>query len=428
VDFHQFVCSVNNYYNNVNVSTFIANRIAFNQQKSFSRFIIRLAITATVISVAVMIITLSFVNGFQETVSGKVFSFWGHIRLGYRQPMKASIAEEEPIRADTNIVRNIKKIPSVTAIHPFATRNAILKTTDEMEGILLKGLDITYDSAHMQRFMQPGSRWIHYNDSSYSRDIVISKYTATQLKLKVNDRILIYFIKPDGTLRPDKLTIAGIYKTGIEEYDKHFAIGDIQLIRQLNGWNIDQIGGYEIFLDDYRKMDKASRQIFENENLPAVWETNTIREIYPNIFDWLDIQDVNQNILISIMTIIALINLITCLIILVLERLRMVGVLKALGATNWTVQKIFLNHSALITLIGIIIGTLLALGLLWLQETTHFVKLPEEAYYMDTANVKIVWWQVIMVITGTLVVSFLVLLIPSLIVRRIQPIRAIRFS
>jgi len=412
----------------VNISTFIANRIAFNQQKSFSRFIIRLAITATVISVAVMIITLSFVNGFQETVSGKVFSFWGHIRLGYRQPMKASIAEEEPIRADTAIVSSIKKNPLVRTIHPFATRNAILKTTDEMEGILLKGLDITYDSAHMQGFMQEGSRWIHYNDSTYSRDIIISKYTATQLKLKVNDRILIYFIKPDGTLRPDKLTISGIYKTGIEEYDKHFAIGDIQLIRQLNGWNADQIGGYEIFLYDYKKMDQASIEIFNSYNLPAVWETQTIKEIYPNIFDWLDIQDVNQNILISIMTIIALINLITCLIILVLERLRMVGVLKALGATNWTVQKIFLNHSTLITLAGIIIGSILGLGLLWLQQTTHFVKLPEEAYYMNTANVKIIWWQVLLVIGGTLVISFLVLLIPSFIVRRIQPIRAIRFS
>ena len=412
----------------VNLSTFIARRIAFNQQKSFSRFIIRLSVAATVISVAVMIITLSFVNGFQETVSNKVFSFWGHVRMGLRQPAKASIAEEEPVQANDSLVRMVKTVNGVRSVHPFATKNAILKTSDEMEGVLMKGLDRTYDTAHMKGFMQEGSSWIRFNDSSYSRDIIISTFTAKQLNLKINDRIFIYFIKPDGRLRPDRLTVSGIYKTGIEEYDKFFAIGDLQLIRHLNNWSPDQIGGYEIFLDNYEGMDQASNDIFELNNFPALWETNTTREIYPNIFDWLDIQDTNQNILLTIMTSIAIINLITCLIILVLERLRMIGILKAVGASNWTVQKIFLNYSAIITLTGIIVGTLFALGILWLQQATGFISLPEDAYYMDKAAVKIVWWQVFAVIGGTLLISIFILLIPSLIVRRIQPIRAIRFS
>jgi lipoprotein-releasing system permease protein len=411
----------------VNISAFIARRIAFNQQKSFSRFIIRLSIAATVISVAVMIITLSFVNGFQETVSQKVFSFWGHVRVGYRQPMKAAIAEEEPIQKNEEVVREVRSRSEVVSIHPFATRYAILKTTEEMEGVLVKGLDNSYDSAHLHQFMEEG-RWIRFNDSTYSREIVISTYTAKQINLKLNDRVLIYFIRPDGTMRPDKLTIVGMYKTGIEEYDKTFAIGDLRLIQRLNSWNPEQIGGYEIFLKDYEQMDVLSRDVFESSTFPALWETKTIREIYPNIFDWLDIQDTNQNILITIMTIIAVINLITCLIILVLERLRMIGILKALGATNWTVQRIFINHSVLITLSGIALGTILALGLLWLQQATGFVRLQEEAYYMRTATVKIVWWQVLAVVGGTLLVSFLVLLIPSFIVRRIQPIKAIRFS
>lgn len=410
----------------MNISSFIARRIAFNQQKSFSRFIIRLSITATVISVAVMIITLSFVNGFQETVSNKVFSFWGHIRVGFRQPMKANIAEEEPILSNDSLVRSVKQIRQVKSIHPFATKYAILKGTEEIEGVLVKGLDTLYDSTHMKSFMQEG-RWMQFNDSTYSREIVISTFTARQLSLKLNDRVLIYFIRPDGRLRPDRLTIVGIFKTGIEEYDKTYAIGDLKLIRRLNNWEEDEIGGYEIFLNDYEQMNTVSEQIFNQENFPQLWDTKTIQEVYPNIFDWLNIQDTNQGILITIMTIIAIINLITCLIILVLERLRMVGVLKALGATNWTVQKIFLNHSALITLTGIFIGTALGLGLLWLQQTTGFIHLPEDAYYMDKAEVKIIWWQVLLVIAGTLVVSVLVLLIPSFIVRRIQPIRAIRF-
>lgn len=412
----------------MNLSSFIARRIAFNQQKSFSRFIIRLSIAATIISVAVMIVTLSFVNGFQDTVSQKVFSFWGHIRVGYRQPMKANIAEEEPIEANDSLVRNIKAIPQVQSVHPFATKYAILKTADEMEGVLLKGLDSNYNFEHLKSFLQPGGRWVRFNDSSYSREIVVSTYTANQLHLKLNDRILIYFVRPDGSLRPDRLTIVGIYKTSIEEYDKTFAIGDIKLIRRLNGWKPDEIGGYEIFLKNYKQMDLVSNAIFGGDQIPPTWETKTVKEIYPNIFDWLQVINTNSTVLISIMIIIAIINLITCLIILVLERLRMIGVLKALGATNWTVQKIFLHHSVIITIVGIIGGTLFALGLLWLQQTTGFVRLPEDAYYMDRASVKILWWQVVAVGIGTLVVSLLVLLIPSFIVRRVQPIKAIRFN
>lgn len=411
----------------MNLSSFIARRIAFNQQKSFSRFIIRLSIAATTISVMAMIITLSFLNGFQETVSNKVFSFWGHIRVGYRQPMKSSIAEEEPIRANDTLVKNIRQINGVTSVHPFATKNAILKTTDALEGVLVKGLDKTYDTAHMRSFMKEG-RWIQFNDSSYSREIIISTYTARQLNLKLKDRILIYLVKPDGSLRPDKLTIVGIYKTGIDEYDSHFSICDLRLIRHLNNWAEDEIGGYEVFLNDYKKMDKVSDQIFERADFPELWNTETIQQIYPNIFDWLNVISTNSTVLLYITTVIALINLITCLIILVLERLRMIGILKALGASNWTVQKIFLHQSAFITITGIVIGLVISLGLLFLQQATGLIHLPEDAYYIDKAEVRIDWLQVLLVTAGTLIVSILILLIPSFIVRRIQPIRAIRFS
>ena len=373
-----------------------------------------------------MIVTLSFVNGFQETVSQKVFSFWGHLRIQYRQPMKANIAEELPVEKNDSLVQAVKLMPQVKSIHPFATKYAILKTTDEMEGVLLKGLDNTYDFKNLSGFLKQG-RWVQFPDSSYSREIAISSYTASQLKLKVNDRILIYFVRPDGSMRPDKLTIVGIYKTGIEEYDKTFAIGDIRLIQRLNSWEDFEIGGYELFLHDYERMNEVSDAIYYNDLFPRLWETQTVKEIYPNIFDWLQIQNTNQGILITIMVIIAIINLITCLIILVLERLRMIGILKALGASNWGVQRIFLSHSALITFTGIIIGTLFALGLLYLQIHTGFIRLQEEAYYMDVAAVKIKWWQVAIVCIGTLVVSFLVLLIPSFIVRKIQPVKAIRF-
>ncbi len=426
---------------NLKVAGFIANRIAFNQskgpggQKSFSRFIIRLSIVATVISVAVMIVTISLANGFQQTVSQKVFSFWGHIRVQERQPDKSIIAEETPIIKNDTLAINIGKDPQVESIHPFATKYAILKTKEEIEGVMVKGFDRTYNPVHLQQYIKQG-RFIQFNDSTYSREIMISAYTAEQLKLKVNDKILIYFIRPDKNetgeqgmpnVRPDKLTVAGIYKTGIEEYDKTFAIGDIKLIQRLNDWKEDEIGGYEIFLKDYKKIDESVKSIYEMDNFPITWNTISVKNISPNIFDWLNMQDVTRNVLIGFMIIVAVINLITCLIILVLERIRMIGILKSLGATDWTVQKIFLRHSVLITVTGIIIGAVVALGLLWLQQATGFIKLKEEAYYMSTAAVEIVWWQVAAICLGTLFVCFLVLTIPTLLVKKIQPVKAIQF-
>lgn len=408
------------------VAGFIANRIAFNQQKSFSRFIIRLSTAATVISVMVMIVTLAFANGFQETVSQKIFSFWGHIRIQEKQPDKAIITEETPIIKNDSLMAIIAKNPEVQSIYPFATKYAILKTKDEIEGVLLKGFDSTYDFKHLKGFIQAG-RPIRFNDSTYSREIMLSSNTADRLMLKVNDKILIYFIRPDGSIRPDKLTITGIYKTGIEEYDKTFAIGDLKLIQRLNDWQKDEIGGYELFLNDYKKIDKVVDEIYNLDKFPLTWNTVSVRNISPNIFDWLNMQDVTRNVLIGFMILVAVINLITCLIILVLERIRMVGILKSLGATDWTVQKIFLRHSAIITITGIVFGLLLALGLLWLQQATGFIRLPEDAYYMDKAAVKIIWWQVGAICIGTLIVCFLVMMIPSLLVRKIQPVKAIQF-
>jgi lipoprotein-releasing system permease protein len=411
----------------LNIAGFIANRIAFNRQKSFSRFIIRLSVTATAISVAVMIVTLAFVNGFQQTVSNKIFSFWGHIRVQDKQPERSQIAEQSPIIKNDTVVTAIKKNPAVKSIHAFATKYAVLKTKDEMHGVLIKGLGDDYDSKQFTSFMKQG-RWINYDDTAYSKEIIISVYAANLLKLKLNDTILTYFIQDDATSRVRKLQVVGIFKTGIEDYDKTFAISDIRLIQRLaNGWTKKNIGGYEVFLNDYRQMDKVKNELYEMAVFPQKWDTKGINESYQNIFDWLNMQDTTRNVLLGLMTFVAVINLITCLIILVLERIRMIGVLKALGATDLTVQKIFLQHSSLITITGIVIGLFFGLGICWLQQATGFIKLDEDAYYMSTAAVQIIWWQVALVCIATLLVSFLVLTIPSLIVRKVQPVKAIQF-
>ena len=409
----------------MNLSGFIARRIAFNQQKSFSRFIIRLATAATVLSVAVMIVTFAITNGFQYTISQKIFSFWGHIRVQHFEPGKVATAEEQAIEKNDTVLQTIKSTKGIQSVNAFATKSAILKTSETIEGVLFKGIEKDDDLKRMQQFMKEG-RWIRFPDSGYSNEIVLSGYTAKQLQLKVNDAVLIYFIQPDGSSpRARRLTVTGIYKTGIEEYDRIIAIGDIRLIQRLNNWKPSQIGGYEIFVDDYRKMDTINNQIFYH--LPVNWNSQTISEINPNIFDWLKLQDKTIIMVLVIMTIVAILNLITCLIILLLERTRMIGVLKALGSPNITIQKIFLYQGAMITVTGIVIGNVLALLLCWFQQHYGFITLPEEMYYISKAEIRLEWWHVVFVDVLTFVICLSILMIPTLIIRRIQPVKAIQF-
>ncbi|HTE24019.1 ABC transporter permease [Flavitalea sp.] len=408
----------------MNIASFIANRIAFNNQKSFSRFVIRLSIVATVISVMVMIVTLSFASGFQQTISQKIFSFWGHIRVHNYEMARVSIAEETPVLKNDSVAQLVKKYPEIKSVQVFATKTAIVKTSESIEMVLFKGVDKNYDFSNLSKFKVAG-RWINFSDTSYGKEINLSEYTAKQLGLKLNDQVLIFFLQPDGNHRTRKLTVVGLYKTGIEEYDKLIAIGDLRLVQRLNDWDENHIGGYEIFLKDFKDMDRVSESIIND--IPIGLKSSTIRELYPSIFDWLSLQNYTIIIVLVIMVAIAILNLITCLLILVLERTRMVGVLKAIGAENFTIQKIFLYHGAIITIVGLFFGNLLGLLICWLQMRFGFIKLPEEAYYISEAAVNIVWWQIAVVNIVTFVVCFLVLLIPTIIVRRIQPVRAIQF-
>lgn len=387
---------------------------------------VRLSIAATIISVMIMIVTLAFASGFQKTISDKIFSFWGHIRIHNYEAARVAIAEETPITRNDSVTRLVRTEPAVRKVQAYATRNAILKTSESIEGVLFKGVERDYDFDNLRQFLVAG-RWVQFNDTAYSQEINLSQTMADELKLHVNDKVLIYFVQGGGgSPRPRKLTVAGIFKTGIEEYDKLIALGDLRLIQRLNNWKPSEIGGYEVLLKDFREMDRVSEEILYK--VPMDLRSSTIREIFPNIFDWLALQNKTIYIILIIMVVIATLNLVTCLLILVLERTRMVGVLKAVGAGNGTIQRIFLTQGSIICAVGLAGGNIFGLLACWLQQRYGFIKLPEEAYYISQAAVDVVWWEVIAVNVFTFVICFLVLMIPTLIIRKIRPVTAIRFN
>ena len=371
-----------------------------------------------------MVMTLGFVAGFQEAVSNKVFSFWGHIRIQSQSGGEALTGEESPITYSDSMTAAIKSNNLVLHADPYASKSAMLKSPESIEGVLLKGVLPTYSKTKVMPFIKRGS-FLHFDTASPS--ILISSYTAKQLQVDTGSRVFLYFISEQSeTPRVRPVRVAGIYATGIEEYDKSFVFTELSLIGSINKWQNNQAGGYEVTLKDPQKDEEVSQMLMDE--IPVSWYATPVRMMLPSIFDWLQLQNTNRKLIIIVMCIVAIVNLISCLLIMVLERTKMVGLLKALGATNSQLQKIFWRQGLIITITGVLSGTIIGLILSFLQLQFGIIKLDETAYYLSIAPIKIIWWQVLLIQAGTFAVAFVILFIPSLLVRTIRPVTALRFD
>ncbi len=431
----------------MNTELFIARKVAGSGQKSFSRLIIRIAVVAVALSVAVMIVSSSLISGFKKEIGGKVFGFWGHIHISDANISSAflelnPIARTQPFYPHLDTVRRVSFIEyisflgysfereavshgGVRHIQAFALKPGIIKSRNEIEGIILKGVGQDFDWTFMERYLVEGDR-IDLLDTLPSPEIIISRQTADRLRVGVGDRFIVHFVEKGEQLKR-RFTVKGIYKTGLEEYDKVFALVDIRQVQQLLGWSEEQVGGFEVFLDDLRDLAPVADYVYY-EQIPNELYAETIREKLPEIFEWLDLQDINEVVILAMMVIVALINMITALLILILERTNMIGTLKALGAGDWSIRKIFLYYAAYIVILGLFWGNLIGIGLCLLQKRFHFIQLDEANYYLSQAPVDIQLWTVLGLNFGTLFVTLAFLIIPSYLVARISPVKAIRFQ
>ncbi|GAB2693423.1 FtsX-like permease family protein [Mucilaginibacter koreensis] len=401
-------------------SSFVAGRITFQSKRTFSKLIVRIAIIGIMLGLGVMILSVAIVKGFKQEIREKVRGFAGDIQV-VKFDLNNSY-ENTPFDIDAAFLKKAEKQPLIQRIMPYATKPGIIKANGEIEGVVLKGVDASYDWRFFNQALVKG-RVLGFKDST-KHEIMISSYTAARLKLKLGDSFLMYFVQEP--LKRRKFTICGIFNVGVDEVDKTFVISDLQLVRGINNWAANTTGGYEVRTTDFDHLDAAFDEL--GEVMPAQLHAYTVEENYSTIFEWLKLLDVNTQVMLVLMLLVAVINMISALLIMILERTSTIGMFKAMGADNWSIQKIFLYNAAFLIGMGLLLGNLLGLGLGYFQQITHFFKLDQASYYMNFVPIEIKFTDVLLLNIGTLLLCLLVLLIPSTLVSRISPVRAIRFK
>lgn len=404
----------------MNVEYFISKRIALQSERTFSKLIVRIAIAGIMVSLAVMILSLAIIKGFKTEIQDKVRGFVGDIQI-YRYDLNGSF-EKAPFVPNDTTLNYLKRHKQIASFYPFAIKPAIITVNNEVEGINFKGIDASYDWSFIKKHLISG-QLIDFNDQSKNQ-ILISKYTANRLGLKVGDPFLMHFVQ--NPPKPRKFIVAGIYDVGVDQIDRGFAIGKLAIIRGVNNWSPDLMGGIEVRIKRFDDLRPVAEDVYANLELRL--RSRSVEESTPEIFTWLSLLDVNTRVLLVLMLIVGVINMITALLIMILERTAMIGLLKALGARNASIMRVFLYQAIYLVGFGLLLGNLLGLGLAFLQHYTHFFKLDQTNYYLSHVPVEVHTADVVLLNIATLFICSLVLIIPSFLVSRISPVKAIRFK
>lgn len=413
----------------MNIEYFIAKRLSLGKEakRYVSRSIVRFATVSIALGLAVMIITVSVVTGFKNKITHKVFGFGSHIQIVNFDSNTSY--ETIPIARNPKMVKEIEKIPDVEHVQVFAIKPGIIKKETEIQGVIFKGVDKDFDWSFFKDNLISGD--IFTIKDSISNNIIISKYIASLLKIKTGDNIAMYFVQDPPRVR--RFRISGIYETGLEEFDKLFVIGDFKHVVKLNGWKPDEITGYEIAIRNFRDIDQINRRIKSMVGLKlnpdgSGLKVTDIKEKYTQIFDWLNLQNLNVIIILALMILVAGFNMVSGLIILILERTHMIGLLKSLGAGNILISKIFLFQSSFLILKGLFWGNILGITICFIQYHFQIIHLDQSSYFLSSVPINLNFFHILLLNIGTAILTLGILIIPSLIISRISPESTLRFN
>ena len=416
--------------NQMNLPYFIAQKLIRGRSHgtSFSRPINVIAIVGISTGLAVMILAVAILTGFKQQIREKVVGFGSNIQI---LNFDSNISfETVPVSTNQDFIPKIRALPGIKHLEIFATKAVIIKTDDAIQGVVLKGIGADFDWNYFRSCMVEG-KVFKVNDSVKTNQVIISRKIANMLKLKTNDTISMYFIQEPPRSR--RFIISGIYETSLEEFDKIYVFCDIGHIRKLNGWADDQVSGFEIFINDFDKLEEMTQEVRDvigyklNEKDIKLKVTN-IKIRYPQIFDWLNFQDINVIIIIILMLVVAGFNMISGLLILILEKTNMIGVLKALGSEDKMIRRIFIYQAGYLIVKGLFWGNLIGIGIAFLQLKTGLLTLDASSYYIKTVPINLQIGQILLLNAGSMIAIILMLLIPSHLVSRITPVKAIRYD
>jgi lipoprotein-releasing system permease protein len=404
----------------VNVSRYISQKIEGSDSGSFTSSVTKIAIISIALGLAVMVVSFAILAGFRNEIQAKIFSFGAHLTVSKYDNNNS--LEVEPINGP-RLSQDLRHYRQVQSMQPFARKTAIIKTKDEVMGVVLKGIDEKNGPSPMRQNLQSG-QFLAFPDSAASEDVLISRKMADKLRLKVGEKALFYFIQNPPRIR--QFRVAGIYQTGLDEFDEVYVMGDIRQIRELNAWPDSLVGGYEVVLKDFRQLDPVSEDLLGN--LPYDLKLDKITDQYAQLFDWLQLLNRNVVIFLILIIFVATFNMVATIFIMILERTNMIGVLKALGATDNQIRRMFFFRGLNLTLKGMLWGNVVGLGFCAIQYFFHPIPLDPENYYMD--RVPIFWDpQIILLINAAVfVTSQLAVMIPTYLIARIKPVVAIKFD